>query len=94
VDVIRESWDGDSWAYRRDAAVRLPLAEAIERTVDGIPYLVPEIVLLFKAKTPREKDESDFARLLPLLDSARRKWLAAALQTAHPGHRWLPLLAG
>jgi hypothetical protein len=94
VDVIRESWDGDSWVYRRDTAVRLPLAEAIERTVDGIPYLVPQIVLLFKAKTPREKDESDFERLLPLLDSARRSWLADALRAAHPGHSWLPLLAG
>ena len=94
LDVLREPWQDDSWVYRRDPAVRRPLTQAIERTVDGIPYLSPEIVLLYKAKTPRPKDESDFARLLPLLNSNRSAWLAAALRTAHPAHHWLSLLAG
>jgi hypothetical protein len=35
---------------------------------NGTPYLVPEIVLLFKAKHDRPKDNADFAEVLPLLD--------------------------
>jgi hypothetical protein len=85
VDVIRERWEGDYWVYRRDPTVRCPLTEAIEQTEEGIPFLAPELVLLFKAKAHRAKDESDFARLLPLLSPDRKSWLAAALRAAHPG---------
>jgi len=92
VDVMREPWDEAEWVYRRNEAIRRPLAGAIERTADGVPYLAPELVLLFKATEAREKDERDFARLLPLLDERRRQWLASALQTAHPGHAWVSAL--
>jgi hypothetical protein len=59
---------------------------------DGVPYLAPEIVLLFKAKHPRAKDQSDFAGVLPVLGPIRRAWLAAALRRTHPGHRWITAL--
>jgi hypothetical protein len=39
----------------------------IAHTNDGIPYARPEIVLLFKAKAARAKDD-DFAAVLPRLD--------------------------
>ncbi|WP_272873329.1 hypothetical protein [Alteribacter salitolerans] len=29
----------------------------------AVPYLTPEIVLLYKAKNPRQKDEDDFNAL-------------------------------
>jgi Aminoglycoside-2''-adenylyltransferase len=91
-DVFREPGDGDTWICRRDAAIRLPYEQLIARTSDGIPYCQPEVALLFKAKNPRDKDEADFARVLPVLDPARRQWLAAALRKVHPGHRWLDAL--
>ena len=53
-----------------------------------LPYLAPEIVLLFKAKAPRAKDEADFAGVLPLLDARRKAWLDAALGLVHPDHPW------
>lgn len=93
VDVMRESWDGDTWVFRRDRRVRLPRARAIARTQAGIPYALPEIVLLYKAKAVREKDEADFAAVLPLLELPQREWLSDALTLVHPGHRWLPALA-
>lgn len=66
----------------------------IERTEDGIPYARPEIVLLFKAKhAHRSKDKADFAAVLPLLELARRRWLAQMLALVHPGHPWLAKLA-
>ena len=92
VDVMREPWDGDTWVFRRDAMVRLHAASLISRTADGIPYLQPEVVLLFKAKVVRPKDEVDFAAVLPHLGSNRRSWLRDALTLVHPGHAWLESL--
>jgi hypothetical protein len=93
LDVFREPSEGDTWICRRDEAIRLPFTEAIERTADGIPYARPEIVLLYKAKHTRPKDEGDFAAVLPRLEPARRRWLAEALDRVHPGHRWLAALS-
>jgi len=62
-------------------------------TSDGIPYARPEVVLLFKAKASRPKDEVDFTTILPHLDSSRRAWLGDALMLVHPGHAWLERLS-
>ena len=93
LDVMREQWDGDTWVYRRDSRLRLPLSQVLERTGDGIPYAAPEVALLYKAKGLRPKDEADFASVLPLLHASRRRWLADALALVHPGHPWLAALA-
>jgi hypothetical protein len=92
LDIMREPSDGDLWICRRDGRIRLPYDEVIERTADGIPYGRPEIVLLFKAKHARAKDDADLATALPLLGPERRRWLADALAVIHPGHRWLASL--
>jgi hypothetical protein len=94
VDLFREPFDGDLWVCRRDESIRLPYDEVIEHTADGIPYERPEIVLLFKAKHSRPKDEADLAAVLPLLTSERRALLAGWMEQVHPGHFWLPDLAG
>ena len=90
VDFFREPSDGDTWICRREPAIRVPYAQVIEWTADGIPYGRPEIVLLFKAKhSAQEKNQADFAAALPRLDAARREWLRDALERVHPGHEWL-----
>jgi aminoglycoside-2''-adenylyltransferase len=89
LDVLSEPSEGDTWICRRDPSIRMPYARLIERTPDGIPYGRPEVMLLFKAKAARPKDDEDFAAALPLLDEERRRWLADALARVHPGHRWL-----
>ena len=83
--------DGDMWIYRRDARIRLPLSELVWRS-EGIPYLVPEVQLLFKAKTLRKKDAQDFEDALPELADAQRAWLREALSLTAPGHPWLARL--
>jgi len=92
LDVFREPHEGQTWICRRDESIRAPFAQIRRRTADGIPYLAPEVVLLFKAKAARAKDESDFARTLPRLDDAQRSWLREMLERAHPGHAWIALL--
>ena len=88
LDVFREPSDGDVWICRRDERIRLPYVDVIERTDRGIPFARPELVLLFKAKHVRPKDEADFEAVLPRLGPDRRRWLAAALRLVHPGHPW------
>jgi hypothetical protein len=92
LDVFREPHDGATWICRRDETIRRPYAEIIRTTRDGVPYMAPEIVLLFKAKHGQPKDDADFTGVLPLLDAAERRWLKDALQRVHPGHRWLARL--
>lgn len=93
VDLFREPSDGDTWICRRDPRIRLPYSEVIEHTAAGIPYVRPEIVLLFKAKHARPKDEGDLAAVLPRLDASRRQLLAGWLEQVHPVHFWIADLA-
>jgi hypothetical protein len=89
LDIFREPHDGDTWICRRDQSIRLPQDQVVATTPAGIPYLVPEIVLLFKAKHERPKDRADFDAVLPMLGAGRRAWLAGALDQVHPGHSWI-----
>ncbi len=89
LDIFREPHDGNMWICRREQSIRLPYDQIIVTSRDGVPCLVPEIVLLFKAKHSRPKDQADFVAALPLLNPARRAWLAAKLAGVHPGHPWI-----
>ena len=91
-DVFREPSDGGTWICRRDAVIRMPYEELIEWTPEGIPYGRPEVVLLYKAKHARAKDDGDFAAALPRLEPERRRWLRDGLELVHPDHRWLSKL--
>lgn len=88
-DVFREPHDGDTWISRRDASLRRPYGEMVLLSPDGIPYLSPEVVLLFKAKHRRPKDEQDYAAVAPRLTADERNWLNTALELVHPGHAWI-----
>ena len=92
LDVMREPSDGRDWVFRRDPRIRLPASSVYARTSDGVPYSQPEVVLLFKAKGVRQKDDDDFARVLPSLGERGRGWLRHALELVHPGHPWLVAL--
>jgi hypothetical protein len=92
LDVFREPHEAGTWICRRDASIRRPYETLIARSADGIPYLMPEVVLLFKAKSCRPKDMADFLGALPLLTAPSRAWLAQTLQLVHPGHAWLAML--
>lgn len=59
---------------------------------DGIRHLNPDIVLLYKARHHRPKDEVDFEAALPLLTQDRRVWLRDALQSTVPDHPWITRL--
>jgi len=93
LDVFREPHEGDTWIYRRDARIRRPYAQIVEHDLQGVPYLAPEVALLFKAKTARDKDLADLQGVLPLLGPDRLTWLRDALDLVHPGHAWRALVS-
>ena len=79
---------GQQWVYRRYPAVRRPLDEVGVKALGGVPILVPEIVLLYKAHELTEKDEADFRSALPHLTPSRKAWLLEALEETRPNHPW------
>jgi len=70
-------------------SIRLPYPEVFDVSADEIPYLRPEVCLLFKAKAVRDKDRADFEAALPRMSAAQRNWLHTALRTVHPDHDWI-----
>jgi hypothetical protein len=57
-----------------------------------MPFIAPEIVLLYKAMYHRAKDEDAFRQALPCLGATQRAWLSAALRVHRPGDPWLAAL--
>jgi hypothetical protein len=99
VQVVLALTDGDDWVFHRGRRTRRALADITHMSPDGLPFLGPELVLLFKARDrlrardPRDKDEQDFRDVAPLLTAEQRQWLIPRL--THPGadeHPWLPIL--
>jgi Aminoglycoside-2''-adenylyltransferase len=93
LDVFREPQRDGAWVCRRDETIQMPYQMIICRTDDGLPYLAPEVALLFKAKATRAKDQADFDAVRPLLEPAAAGWLRWALRRVHPGHAWIGALA-
>ena len=77
------------WIYRRDPSVELPWDLAVQWTGEGIPYLAPELQLLFKSKRSRPKDDVDATEVIPELDADNRERLSRLLEPDHPWHRLL-----
>jgi hypothetical protein len=92
---MTQTWarEHDTGIRRRDRSIRLPHAQVIANTRRD-PYLVPQIVLLFKAKHSRPTDLADITGVLPLLNPARRAWPAAVQSRVHRGRPWISKLQG
>ncbi len=85
--LLNEEHDGE-WVFRRDHAVRRPL-QAIGDQRNGIPFLRPEIVLLYKSNEASPKNNADFAAVNPHLSHEASLWLRAAVERCHARHPWI-----
>lgn len=52
-----------------------PVQEMLYSSSEGIPYLRPAAILLFKALRVQPKDEEDFHKTLPTLPAEELAWL-------------------
>ena len=95
IDFLLTEMDG-IWKYRREPAAIRSLERIGLWTEGGIPYLAPELVLLFKSKNTsnqeRPKDQLDYEKILPHLEPERRAWLRWALVATSPDHPWIQQL--
>lgn len=84
--------ENDEWIYRRDRSIRETKGKIMYRTLQGTPYIKPEIQLLYKAGSSilRKKDFQDFQNILPLLCDIEKEWLKNSINKQFPcGHSWL-----
>src|SRR5207245_10600538 len=88
IEFLLNESSGGTWQFRRNLAVTRQLNHIGAQTSTGVPFLAPEIVLLFKAKSPEAKDAHDFDFVHLRLENEPRRWLKDALETCHPGHPW------
>ncbi|QSB15122.1 hypothetical protein JQS43_01720 [Natronosporangium hydrolyticum] len=93
LDITIGEGSDQHWIYRRDQSVQVPWETAVLTTTDGVPYLAPELQLLYKSKGLRAKDEADAAEVIPYLDGRQRDLLEGELAADHPWQRRLSRLS-
>ncbi|MFI5623856.1 nucleotidyltransferase domain-containing protein [Nocardioides sp. NPDC051685] len=91
IPLTPVSADG-RWTNKRVAGHVAEIDEVTWVAADGIRYLRPEIVLAYKARLRRPKDEPDLEATLPVLPRGRLAWLSTTLREIDPGHPWISRL--
>ncbi len=89
--MLNDAGDGQL-QFRREPSITLSIDMIVGRSRDGLPYLVPEVQLLYKAKHHRPKDESDFAAAVEVMSIDQRTWLKSALQRWNSDDPWIARL--
>ena len=95
-EIMLMETEGDEWVYRRLPSIRGPITALGLQTNEGVPYLAPEIQLLYKGRHQyRPKDMEDLQAVLPYLPDCQRQWLLDCLRRQFPeGHEWIKVLKG
>lgn len=81
------------WVYRRNKSIRGPLAEFGWKTPDGKNVLSPVIQLLYKSRSPREKDIQDLENcLLAFTPRQRDRLRELILLDSGEYHPWISMI--
>ncbi|MCL6599851.1 nucleotidyltransferase domain-containing protein [Alicyclobacillus macrosporangiidus] len=92
IEVLLIDKVGDRVLFRRDPTVWMAYERFSRRDLSGRPFVAREWQLLFKAKSPRSKDELDFRNHAPNLEAGAKKWLVEALKRHVPYTTWIEQL--
>ncbi len=92
LEILLNESTGGVWRFRRMMEIARPLSKMGHKSETGLPYLAPEIVLLYKAKEPTDINEQDFQVTRPLLASEASEWFRISVEACYPGHAWLASL--
>jgi len=103
LEVNLNKRSGRDWVFSREPRITMPLRRCAQQSAWGLPVVVPEVILFYKANPPawrdltrpdlRPHDELDFLALLPHLTEKQCYWLREAISLVHPGHPWLTQLS-
>jgi hypothetical protein len=103
IELLFNTRDNGFFVYRRNSNIQRSLAQTIMMH-GSIPYLAPEIVLLYKSSFIQKNTQGaieqnqtsikdyrhDFSICLPFMKDDQKQWLKKALQTEYiNGHEWL-----
>ena len=90
--MLFDSENGD-WIFKRDESIRRSLDSVSLKAINGMTILAPEVQLLYKSKSLRKKDQSDFENALPALSIEQKLCLKNALIKVYQGeHIWIKSL--
>jgi hypothetical protein len=89
LEFLLDDAIGAKWVFRRQPEIRRQLSTIVRHGAQALPYLAPEIQLLYKSRDARARDQADFRLVAPLLDEQARAWLHDALARTDAGHCWL-----
>lgn len=89
LEFLFNTIEGNYFVFSGQTGIKRDLSQAILFR-DGIPYLAPEMALLFKASNPENPDyRLDFDEAFPRMSAKQRQWFLESLNTLYPGgHRW------
>ena len=89
IEILLNESNETEWLYRRNQKIRRSLFKIQLESSAGIKFLCPEVVLLYKSKNPRAKDEQDFQAVVKYLDAEQKQWLKDAIKVCNSKHLWL-----
>lgn len=96
IDFLFTDMTDGVWRYRRNPSIVQSVERITCTTADGVRFLAPEVVLLFKSintgNRSRPQDQADFTTAYPQLTPTQRAWLRWALLVTAPQHPWLAQL--
>ena len=91
LDIQVNERSGRDWVLSRQPRITMPLRRCARQSTWGLPTMVPEALLFYKASELRRRDKLDFLALLPHLTDEQRAWLRNAISLV--GHPWLTQLS-
>jgi hypothetical protein len=91
LDIQFGDRSGGDWILSHQPRISLPLGRGVQQSRWGLPTVVPEVLLFFKALDLRRRDKLDFLALLPDLTEEQRNWLRNTISLV--GHPWLTQLS-
>ena len=92
IEFLFNDERNENFLYARNHDISLPMDKAILYK-NSIPYLSPEIVLLYKSTDiEREGYQLDYDLAIQAMSAEQKIWLKNALKTMNPyGHKWLEI---
>ena len=89
LEFLFNRTNGYCFVFDEEKGIRRELSKAILQN-GAIPYLAPEIALLYKAtQTDKEEYRQDFQETFPCMDDEQREWFLESLRVLSPdGHPW------
>ncbi len=89
LEILLNESDGANWIFRRNPQITRPLSKIEYRTKESVPFLAPEIVLLYKSTYATQNDHADFHTVINVLGKECQNWLRQAIEKSYPKHEWL-----